>query len=181
VTGLTGEPRNAAPIYRASLTPYADIAFTICASQQQIERHQAELQSAQTAYTTSLQTDAIAKKGETVIQESINVMSGIAAEMEEASTSIEALSQQSQTISTIIGTISGIAEQTNLLALNAAIEAARAGEQGRGFAVVADVVRSLAGRTSQATIVIVDVVRRNRCQTHGQWPPAGRTGRAACQ
>jgi methyl-accepting chemotaxis protein len=127
----------------------------------QVERHEAESQAAQMAYNTSLHTDGVAKQGASVIQDSVNVMSGIAAEMEEASTSIEALSQQSQMISTIVGTISGIAEQTNLLALNAAIEAARAGEQGRGFAVVADEVRSLAGRTSQATVEIVEVVRRN--------------------
>lgn len=127
----------------------------------QVERHNAESQAAKMAYNTSLQTDGVAKKGAAVIQDSVKVMSGIAAEMEEASAGIEALSQQSQMISTIVGTISGIAEQTNLLALNAAIEAARAGEQGRGFAVVADEVRSLAARTSQATVEIVDVVRRN--------------------
>ncbi|WP_371919423.1 methyl-accepting chemotaxis protein [Pseudomonas sp. URIL14HWK12:I12] len=89
-------------------------------------------------------------------------MDGIANRMHEATTGIAALDQQSQVISTIIKTITGIAEQTNLLALNAAIEAARAGEQGRGFAVVADEVRQLASRTTQATAEIAGVVQENQ-------------------
>ncbi|MEZ2726448.1 MULTISPECIES: methyl-accepting chemotaxis protein [Pseudomonas] len=88
-------------------------------------------------------------------------MRGLEASMQEAADGIQALDTQSRVIGSIIKTISDIAGQTNLLALNAAIEAARAGEQGRGFAVVADEVRQLASRTSTATEEIARVVQQN--------------------
>ncbi len=119
-------------------------------------------QGAGVAYEVSQQTDVNVQKGTTVVQKTVETMQQIAAQMQTATESIEALSKQSLQINAIVQTIGGIAAQTNLLALNAAIEAARAGEQGRGFAVVADEVRQLAARTSQATDEIVSVVEKNQ-------------------
>ncbi len=128
----------------------------------QVNQEQAVAEAANIAYSTSQQTDATAQKGASVVSQTVNVMRLITNQVQEAADGIEALDKQSQLISSIIKTISGIASQTNLLALNAAIEAARAGEQGRGFAVVADEVRQLAGRTSQAAEEIVEVVQQNQ-------------------
>jgi methyl-accepting chemotaxis protein len=122
---------------------------------------QAESVAATFAYDISVKTDASAQHGAQIVQNTVELVQGIAGEINSASDAILAVNKESEQIANIVQTIRGIADQTNLLALNAAIEAARAGEQGRGFAVVADEVRSLAARTAQATVEIVDVVKRN--------------------
>ncbi len=121
----------------------------------------AESESAYLAYETAQKTDAEARAGAGIVNSTVDVVQGIAIELNQAAERIAAVSQQSDAIKTIVQSIRGIADQTNLLALNAAIEAARAGEQGRGFAVVADEVRNLAVRTTLATEEIVKVVTHN--------------------
>jgi methyl-accepting chemotaxis protein len=128
----------------------------------QVAREQEVSKAAQTAFEISQQTDVSAQRGALVVNDTMHTMRKVAVDMQIASGGVEALGKQSLLISSIIQTISSIAQQTNLLALNAAIEAARAGEQGRGFAVVADEVRQLAGRTSTATEEIASVVLQNQ-------------------
>lgn len=119
-------------------------------------------QAAEVASSTSEETAQIALQGMSALQATVETSARISDEVSQATALIEQLNTQSKSIEEIVATISAIAEQTNLLALNAAIEAARAGEQGRGFAVVADEVRHLAARTSRSTTEIADVVQRNR-------------------
>ncbi|MGX1084433.1 chemotaxis protein [Pseudomonas laurylsulfatiphila] len=149
------------PVADANNNLYKVVKFATVITDQ-VNQEQAVAEAANIAYSTSQQTDQSAQRGNAVVTQAVDVMRDLAKHMQTAGDGIEALNEQSLVIGTIVKTISGIAEQTNLLALNAAIEAARAGEQGRGFAVVADEVRQLASRTSQATDEIVLVVRQNQ-------------------
>jgi methyl-accepting chemotaxis protein len=106
-----------------------------------------------------------AEAGAIVVDRTIEVMNRIAARVRQSAETIDSLGQRSDQIGEIVGTIEDIADQTNLLALNAAIEAARAGEQGRGFAVVADEVRALAERTTKATKEIGEMIRSIQQET----------------
>ena len=108
-----------------------------------------------------------AEFGSAIVKENIEIMDRLAVQVKDAAKTIEELGTRSDQIGTIIRTIEEIADQTNLLALNAAIEAARAGEQGRGFAVVADEVRALAERTTRATREIGDMIKTIQKQTKG--------------
>ncbi|WP_412462325.1 methyl-accepting chemotaxis protein [Pseudomonas sp. SC11] len=97
-------------------------------------------------------------QGKTEIENTINLIKGLELQAEQTATIIQELKGESDSISSVLDVIRGVAEQTNLLALNAAIEAARAGEQGRGFAVVADEVRNLAQKTQDSTVSIQNMI-----------------------
>jgi len=114
--------------------------------------------NAEKASTAAADADSEAKGGNKVVSGTVQAISDLAREIETSAGVIEKLKSDSENIGTVLDVIKGIAEQTNLLALNAAIEAARAGEQGRGFAVVADEVRTLAQRTQESTSEIESLI-----------------------
>lgn len=121
--------------------------------------------NAREAYDTSRHSGELSNQGGDIIHNAATTMMQITETVQQTSRNLEALGQQSQQISSVVQVIKDVADQTNLLALNAAIEAARAGEQGRGFAVVADEVRNLAKRTTKATEEISHMIEAIQSST----------------
>ncbi|WP_446811800.1 methyl-accepting chemotaxis protein [Methylomonas sp. 2BW1-5-20] len=150
---LSHSAREEAELQRGKSTRIADSINQMATTIQSVAK------SATDAASAASQADQLVNTGEKVVTQTISSLDGLATSVDQASSVIQQLEQHTAKIGTVLEVIRSIADQTNLLALNAAIEAARAGEQGRGFAVVADEVRTLASRTQKSTEDIQDMIQ----------------------
>ena len=152
LTAVSEQSRSGVNQQRMELEQVSTAMNEMAATVQEVARH------AETAFESARSADSEANDGDQKVTLTISQIGGLADDIRQSLQTINQLEAESMNIGTILDVIKGVAEQTNLLALNAAIEAARAGEQGRGFAVVADEVRALAQRTQEATAQIGDLI-----------------------